>query len=478
MVLPKRLWLCLILLFTGAVAQAVEPNGLTVTSAIKTKVDAGMTLVGKWGTFINGKSYQQMPLDTFKGWQYTTYYDQKGRLSIARRKLPDGAWQTIHFDDYLFEGNDNHNVTVLGICRNDGTIHLSFDHHCGPLHYRVSKSGVVSNPGDVQWDASLFSEVRDYLQRGKQIESVTYPQFVPTPQGNLLFFSRHGNSTNGRVTLCEYAPEKGGWGERRNITSSEGTYVFEEKTSKKRNAYLNGVHYGNTGRLHISWCWRENMGSVFRDVYYAYSDDGGREWFNSGGERIGGPDEPISMNSPGIKVWDVSPHQGQEVMMGQCVDAKDRPHIVISRLRDGEEPLSLGERDPSRSAYYHYWRDDKGTWHQNEMSHPLGGEADSERNRAKILATPDNDLIAMFNNHAKIVLMSATAEAQYRDWKVIHEEEGPWNGEPLPDLSRWREEGLLSIYMQKNPTKDGEPTDLYIVDFTIAAKGTTRKNRE
>jgi hypothetical protein len=64
--------------------------------------------------------------------------------------------------------------------------------------------------------------------------------------------------------------------------------------------------------------------------------------------------------------------------------------------------------------------------------------------------------------------MGATAENQYRDWKVIHMEEGPWDGEPLPDLGRWREEGILSIYMQKNPAKHGEPTDLYIVDFSVS----------
>ncbi|KKK56996.1 hypothetical protein LCGC14_3058900, partial [marine sediment metagenome] len=73
-----------------------------------------------------------------------------------------------------------------------------------------------------------------------------------------------------------------------------------------------------------------------------------------------------------------------------------------------------------------------------------------------------------FNYKAKIILLGATAENQYSDWKVIHKEEGPWNGEPLPDLSRWREEGILSIYMQKDSSKSGEPTDLYVVDFSIS----------
>ena len=47
-------------------------------------------------------------------------------------------------------------------------------------------------------------------------------------------------------------------------------------------------------------------------------------------------------------------------------------------------------------------------------------------------------LIAMFNNRARIILLGATAKNRYRDWKVIHREDSPWDGEPLPDVSRWR----------------------------------------
>ncbi len=472
--MKKIIQLILIIAITTGVTACNLQNqksGLTVTKVTRSKVDAALTIEGRWGTYINGKSYQQMPLDTYKGWQYVTYYNQQRQLCLARRKLSKGAWQIIHFDDYVFEGNDNHNVTVLGICRKDGTIHLAYDHHNDPLHYRVSQLGVANNPEAIKWSKNLFSDTRDWLKKGKPITRLTYPIFIQTPEGNLLFISRIGIPIDGQVRLSIYDPDKNGWSDSWNVTSQNGVYTFEGKTSKSRYAYLNGVHYGPSGRLHISWCWREDMGSVFRNVNYAYSDDNGQHWFNSAGQKIAGPGELISTDSPGIKVWDVTPHQGQEVMMGQYVDGLDRPHIVISRLRDGEAPLPLGKRDESKSAYYHYWRDDKGMWHQNEIYFPIGGGADSERNRAKILATPDNDLIVMFNNKAKIVLMSATAENQYRDWKMIHEEEGPWDGEPLPDLSRWREEGILSIYMQKNPSKDGEPTDLYVVDFSISVTG-------
>ena len=76
----------------------------------------------------------------------------------------------------------------------------------------------------------------------------------------------------------------------------------------------------------------------------------------------------------------------------------------------------------------------------------------------------------MFNYQGKIVLCGATAGNRYRDWGMLHIEEGPWEGEPLPDLTRWREEGVLSIYMQRNPSRRSEPTGLYVLDFTLLAE--------
>lgn len=430
----------------------------------------GVTIKGRWGTFINGKSYQQMPIDTYKGWQYATYYDQKRRLSIARRKLPDLEWEIIHFDDYLFEGHNSHNSTVLGICRKDGTLHLAFDHHRDPLNYRISQPGVATNPGQVEWTASLFGPVRDGLREGEPLTKVTYPRFVPLPDGNLLLSFRIGGAAKGRNVMSHYDPDQDGWQKPWNFTSESGTYEFEGKESNSRYAYLNGLHCdADTGRLHISWAWRETIGSTFVDVNYAYSDDGGRRWLNSAGDHIGSPDKPIHLNSPGIDVWNLTPHDGQDNMMGQCVDRAGRPHVLVWHRRNSKEPLPFATRDPSKSAHYHYWRDPKGQWHQNEVTAPVSGGADAERNRGKILATADNDLIAMYNENATLTLWAATESNHYRDWKLIHTEKGPWNGEPLPDLSRWREEGILSIYMQKDPSEDHEPTDLYVVDFSISS---------
>ena len=54
---------------------------------------------GPFGTCINGQTFQQEALVSFKGWQYATFFAEGGVLCAARRRLPDGAWQTIRFTE-------------------------------------------------------------------------------------------------------------------------------------------------------------------------------------------------------------------------------------------------------------------------------------------------------------------------------------------------------------------------------------------
>lgn len=87
---------------------------------------------------INGYAFQQDAITSFKGWQYAVYYSNLNSdaaleplyVHLARRQLADGPWETIVFDDYPQTTDDGHNTVQIGICHGDGTIHLSYDHHC------------------------------------------------------------------------------------------------------------------------------------------------------------------------------------------------------------------------------------------------------------------------------------------------------------------------------------------------------------
>ena len=186
-----------------------------------------LTLDGsRWGMAINGKSFQQDALISHMGYQYLAYYDARRNVCLSRRKLPAGTWEIIRFTDYLFQGNDAHNTISMGICPNDGTIHLAFDHHGHPLHYRVSRKGLATTPESLTWDTSLFSPVLAELEKGKTIK-ITYPRFFQVPDGELQFCYRRGGSGGGDRMLVDYNSVEGKWENTRQIDSGEG--LFEDE---------------------------------------------------------------------------------------------------------------------------------------------------------------------------------------------------------------------------------------------------------
>src|SRR5690606_27120629 len=138
-----------------SIVTSVAANELTIRKINDSVIDprALHFTNGTWGVCVNGQTFQQDALTSFKGFQYATYYDAERRLCVARRESSSPKWEVIRFADYHFKGNDTHNVAVIGIAPRDGTIHLSFDHHGHPLHYRVSRAGVASRPKDFPWNA-------------------------------------------------------------------------------------------------------------------------------------------------------------------------------------------------------------------------------------------------------------------------------------------------------------------------------------
>ena len=283
----KRSSICS-LWFLAAVISAISPCWADFR-AVKTGdsvVDPeALTIDGDNGQAINGKSFQQDALASHKGFQFVGYYDAKRRVCLARRKLPDGDWRVLRFEDYDFSSNDAHNVISIGICSGDGTIHLAFDHHGHPLHYRVSKKGVATAPESVQWGAQLFSPVLSELEQGRPIK-ITYPRFWQSPEGRLQFCYRQGGSGNGDRMLVDYDPDVGRWSGTRMIDSHAGLFEDMEGASESRCSYPNGYEYGPGDRLHTTWVWRESSQGANHDLCYTYSEDRGKTWPTIAAKRL------------------------------------------------------------------------------------------------------------------------------------------------------------------------------------------------
>ena len=450
---------------------------LTATKTGDSLVDPhALTIHGNFGQSINGLSFQQDALVTHRGYQYGAYYDTNRKVCLARRKLPAGDWRIIRFNDYDFQSNDAHNTISMGICPKDGTIHLAFDHHGHPLHYRISKKGTANHPESITWGASLFEPITSQLEKGKPIR-VTYPRFWQTPDDGLQFCYRQGGSGNGDRMLVDYDAQTGTWENTRQIDSRKGLFRDSLGESRSRCSYPNGYSYGPRGRLHATLVWRESSQGSNHDLIYAYSEDRGATWLNNAGQRI---TEPLHVNSPGVTVVAISRAHGLMNTHGQAVDSEGRIHVVMWHCTDetleaaGSKPGEHRWGPPQARRYHHYWRSLDSRWHHRELPWMAGNRPKifmDKRDNAYMIFNAKHQSVKLADGHlhsaGDLVIAAATAASNWKDWKVIHREKGPFVNEMLGDIHRWKKEGILSVMVQESPKSTHEATALRILDFSL-----------
>ncbi|MDQ8188942.1 BNR repeat-containing protein [Roseibacillus persicicus] len=426
----------------------VDPNALNFSSS-----------AANFSQNVNGRTYQRHPMTTFKGYQYTTYYDQDRQVCVGRRKLPSGTWEVIRYPDYNITNNDSHNSTAIGICHLDGTIHLAFDHHADPLNYLVSTPGAASEPETVEWNSALFGSVSNQLGSVSVGSSFTYPTFFNAPNGNLMLYYRDGGSGNGDGMLQEYDGTTSQWtAGMGKIISKNGSYTGAVFTnSSSRNPYLNGISYGGN-RLHVSWGWREssNGSSNNHDLNYAYSDDHGRTWFNSAGSQIGTIGSgALSIDSPGLVVAAIPQNTGLSNQFTHYAFPDGSCHIM----------LSYHEAGTSTRRYHHHWRSASGTWHYSVL--PLNGS------RPKLVGEDNGNLFLAYasGNRLRIAKGSPHANQSHWNWSLIHtQSDSTEGGEGHIDTTRWELDNVLSVYGQEKANSDGAATPLHIRDYQVSTR--------
>jgi hypothetical protein len=496
----------------------------SVTKIQDTTVNSSAMTLGSgapYGYAINGLSFQEEVLWTFNGWQYIAYYNGSKHVCLARRQLPSGAWQNIEFADYTVSTTtDAHNVVSMGICHSDGTIHLSYDHHGAELNYRVSQTGVATNPDTVTWSTALFGPNLSTLSglTGISLSQVTYPRFWPTPNGDLQFGYRYVTSGNGDWYMADYSAATGSWSNIREVIDRAGTYSDSKiSPSSSRCPYLNNVAYGPDGKLHLTWTWRETAtGTANHDIMYAYSKDDGYTWYNNNppaGLRIGTANDPlqgilrfswlsegleviglstgnpstqqlITLNSSGVKAVTLDSYYGLMNQQTQAIDSQGRVHIVMFHCTD--ETYAAYPRGTNiwgligARRYFHYWRDDKGVWTRNELPFVSGNVNTYVGSRPKLFIRDNGDAYVIYQSwqtvnpgsagiyitSGNLVIQAATAASQWTDWQIIHTETGPFLGEALADPYRFLE-GVLSVMMQETPSTIGGSSPLRVLDFQL-----------
>jgi hypothetical protein len=422
----------------------------------------------RFANTVNGRTHQQTPLTTYRGYQYVTYYDADRRVCLGRRKLPHGAWQVIRFEDHRIKSNDSHNTAVVGVCDTDGTIHLAFDHHATQLNYRVSKRGAAHDPELVKWEAGLFGPVTHTLGTVVPDKQVTYPRFFAAPGGNLMLYYRAVTSGNGDGMIEQYDGNRHDWtpGLGKFIARDIGTFTANGAKSLYRCPYMNSLSFAGQ-RLHASWVWRDRFDKTNprnqHDLCYAYSDDAGRSWCNSVGELIGktGTDF-IHLDSPGLVVARIPCRAALTNQNTHYAFPDGSIHIVLRHRLQGTW----------NSQYHHYWRTSQGIWRLEPL--PFTGD------RPKLIGTKDGDLILVYTDEERLFVACGQLNRQQSrwHWKDI-QLPSPHSiyGDAVLDLQRWEDQQVLSIYSQDEPAKqirsegpgpvDGWPSPLRVVDYRL-----------
>ncbi|KAI1819874.1 hypothetical protein F4861DRAFT_534101 [Xylaria intraflava] len=453
---------------------------------------------------LNGYAFQQDAIRSFNGWQYACFYASLPELGAAeplfvhlsRRKLPSGPWQTIVFEDYAQTVDDGHNTIQLGICPGDGTIHLSYDHHCDILRYRHSKVGVATSPDTVTWGPELFTPTLSKLpglsspEYDELLSYITYPRFVTRGQ-DLLFTFRTGKAGLGDDHLCVYAaypsPDTTAAIEPQERTGSAiemgaelGTYRFLGTHLKgvSNNPYIHGLDASPDGRrLHTTWVYREfvyydgwddpndtkhkaqagpNSATNNRDICHAWSEDGGIQWRSGEGAVIADLDrgESILPTSPGIVAFTIPKGHGLINQEAQAVDGTGGVHVLNRDCMDG-----------GTQKWKHYYLAPNDAWTQRALPHVDGVYGGK---RGQLAVGRDGDLYFVLPHHAGAVLMilRASRASRYAEYELVWRGEGFPPTEPLVDKARLADDNVLSVFTRALVGPEGN-VQVAVLDFQL-----------
>ncbi|KAI0444399.1 hypothetical protein F4803DRAFT_549204 [Xylaria telfairii] len=434
---------------------------------------------------LNGYAFQQDVIHTFNGWQYACFYSSLPNskeplfVHLSRRKLPTGPWQTFAFEDYAQTVDDGHNTVQLGICPGDGTIHVSYDHHCDVLRYRHSTVGVATRPEEVIWGAELFTSTQSTLaglaspEMVELLSYITYPRFV-TRGRDLLFTFRTGKAGLGDDHLCVYTASSAD-------DAKPGGYEFLGTHLKgvRNNPYIHGVDASADGqRLHTTWVYREfvpydgwddpldtkhktqagpNAATNNRDICYAWSADGGVRWRNRASAVVADLErgESILPSAPGIVAFQIPKGSGLINQEAQAVDPEGGVHVLNRDSLDADGVV----------RWRHYYLSPRDAWTRRALPYVEGVYGGK---RGQLAVSRDGDLYLVLPHHADPVLtiLRASKASRYAEYELVWRGGGFPPTEPLVDKARLVHDNVLSVFTRAFTGLESN-VDVVVLDFQL-----------
>ncbi len=251
-------------------------------------------------------------LVTSKSRQYIAYYNADRNMVVGQRNLDEPKFNLTVLPATSREtsggtstvlGWDSHNSVTLGIDQ-DGYIHLSGNMHVHPLTYFKS-----TKPDDI---STLTQEMK---MVGSNETRCTYPHFMNTREGDLIFHYRDGASGNGNEIYNIYNAKSRQWQRLLDTPLTDGQGLM--------NAYQTQPTLLADNWYHVYWVWRDTPDcSTNHDLSYIKSPDL-RTWYNALGEQI---KLPVTLDNKSVIV-DPIPVKGGIINLAAslCFDKNGSP---------------------------------------------------------------------------------------------------------------------------------------------------------
>jgi hypothetical protein len=258
---------------------------------------------------------------THENRQYIAYYNAERSMVVGQRDLDEDEFslhvmprtsRDTHGGTSTVLGWDSHNSVTLGIDK-EGFIHLSGNMHVHPITYFRS-----SKPNDISTLQQHMTMVGPNEQR------CTYPHFMNTKEGELLFHYRDGGSGNGNEIYNIYSCESKTWSRMLDVPLTDGQGLM--------NAYQTQPNVLEDGWYHVYWVWRDTPDcSTNHDLSYIKSPDL-KNWYNAHGKAI---QLPATLDKTSVIV-DPIPVKGGIINLAAklCLDEKYRPQFVYHKYDD------------------------------------------------------------------------------------------------------------------------------------------------
>lgn len=383
------------------------------------------------GNSINAVVFRKNSLVTFNNIQFIAFYNPKGVLTLGKRTLPATKWEIV---ETSFRGNvhDAHNSISIMV-DGEGFLHISWDHHGNALNYVHSV-----RPLSLELSAKL-------PMTGLNETNVTYPEFYKMPDGNLIFLYRDGRSGKGNLVMNRYNAGTKMWTQVHScLIDGEG----------RQNAYWQAC-VDQSGTIHVSWVWRSSPDVASNhDICYARSEDGGKSWEKSTGEKY-----LLPIKSANAEYACRIPPQSELInQTSMTTDEAGHPFIATYWR-------SAGSDIPQYHVVFNTgksWKDLNAGFRKTPFTLSGAGTKRIPISRPQVLVSGKGDkaivsLLFRDKERTDRVSTAVCSDILQNLWKVsdlTRVAVGEW--EPSYDTELWKEKKQLHVFVQKVEQMDKE----------------------